>query len=218
LKLNTCISQPSGEQIMDSVLFVGAHPDDVETGALGLLLNLSARAKVHYLVMSKCQDIPRNTHILDEYMEVTKRLHVSSQILDLPNRQIENHGQEMRDVLERYRDSDTIRLVACPSINDIHQDHKAVADEVVRVFRHSTVLFFEVPHSCPFFEPRFFYPLNESTAQKKLEIVGLYKSQRAQKYVQADAILGTMRMRGVQCGSEYAEAYEVWRIVGGLSV
>jgi LmbE family N-acetylglucosaminyl deacetylase len=203
---------------MDSALFAGAHPDDVETGAAGLLLRLATRMKTHYLVMSKCQDIARNTHLLEEFTEVTKRLDVDSKILDLPNRNLGLHGQEVRDVLEQYRDAEGVNIVVCSSNNDVHQDHKAVADEVIRVFRHCTVLFFETPHSCPFFEARLFVPLDEDTAKKKLELVSLYRSQRMLKYIHENAILGTMRMRGVQCGHDYAEAFEIWRIVGGLSL
>jgi LmbE family N-acetylglucosaminyl deacetylase len=201
---------------MESALFIGAHPDDVETGAAGLLLRLASRMKIHYLVMSKCQDIPRNKYLLEEFASVAKLLNLSPEILDLPNRSVSLHGQEVRDALERYRDSNHVKLAVCPSNNDIHQDHKAVADEVIRVFRHCTVLFFETPHSCPFFEARLFVPLDQEIADKKVKVVSLYKSQRMMRYIHEEAILGTMRMRGAQCGHDYAEAFEVWRIVGGL--
>lgn len=200
---------------MDSVLFVGAHPDDVETGALGLLFGFRD-VKIHYVVMSKCMDIPRNQRILEEYGEVTKRLSAISRIFDLPNRALSVYGKEMREILEGYRDDEQVRAVVCPSINDIHQDHKAVADEVIRVFRRHTVLFYELAHSCPLFEPRLFIPLEESRVKQKLELISLYQSQRTQRYMQEKVILATMQFRGFQCGCDFAEAFEIWRIIGGL--
>jgi len=197
---------------MTSILFVGAHPDDVESGALGLLLELR-NVKIHYIVMSKCLNIARNEHILEEWKTVTKRLGVASQIFDLPNTALDVHGNQVREILEGCRDREQVQTVICPSTGDIHQDHRAVAEEVARVFRHHTVLFYEVPHSCPFFKPVFFHPLNEAVVKQKLEIVSLYRSQSTQRYMSEEAILATLRFRGLQCGQKYAESFEVWRIV-----
>jgi len=202
---------------MRSVLFVGAHPDDVETGALGLLLGLR-NTRNYYVAMSRCLDIPRNKHILDEFGEVTKHLDAVTVILDLPNRELNFHGKEMRRIFEDYRDDKKVHAVVCPSVDDVHQDHKAVAEEVIRVFKQHTVLFYELPYSCPLFKPRLFCPLDDEAVKKKLEIVSLYKSQRNQRYMQEDAILASMRFRGLQCGHRFAEAFEVWRVVGGLAL
>lgn len=197
-----------------SVLFVGAHPDDVETGALGLLLMLRD-VKKHYLAMSKCLDIPRNERILEEYDKVTKRLDAASKIFDFPNRDLYLCGKDIRKILEDYRDNEKVDAAICPSLNDVHQDHRALAEEVVRVFKHHTVLFYELPNSCLVFEPRFFQPLTDDVVKKKLEIISLYESQRNQRYMEQDAILASMRFRGLQIGHKYAEAFEIWRIVRG---
>jgi LmbE family N-acetylglucosaminyl deacetylase len=193
------------------VLFVGPHPDDVEIGALGTLLKLKDNHEIHYLVFSMCTDIPRNTNINDEFTQIKELLNIKTENKDLPNRELYQYGNEIREILEKYRDMG-IDLVFGPSINDTHQDHKSVAEEIIRVFKYQSILFYEIPHSCPFFKPTFFFPLDENTVSEKNKILSIYKSQREKQYIQESSITTTMKFRGLEFGVEYAEAFEVFRL------
>jgi len=193
------------------VLFIGPHPDDVEIGALGTLLNLRKDHEIFYITMSRCLDIPRNTNILYEYNNVVKELKVHTEILDLPNRELSQRGKEIREKLEDYRDKN-IDLVFGPSLSDVHQDHQAVAQEIVRIFRYQSVLFYEIPHSCPFFKPRFFFPLDENIVTEKIRILSLYKSQSKRVYIQEPPIRAMMMFRGAEFNVKYAEGFEVYRL------
>ena len=193
------------------VLFVGPHPDDVEIGALGTLLNLRKNHEIFYITMSRCLDIPRNTDIINEYNKVVKELKVHTEILDLPNRELSQRGKEIREKLENYRDND-IDLVFGPSLSDLHQDHQAVSQEIVRIFRYQSILFYEIPHSCPLFKPRFFFPLEENIVSEKIRIVSLYKSQSKRAYIQEPSLRSMMMFRGLEFDVKYAEGFEVFRL------
>ena len=193
------------------VLFVGPHPDDVEIGALGTLLKLKEHHEIFYIVTTMCLDISRNKNIVNEYKNVCKEINVNINNLDLPNKDLFLHGHEIREILEDYREKG-VDLVFSPSINDIHQDHKAVAEEIIRVFRYQSILFYELPHSCPFFKPTFFIPLDGDIVAKKNKILSLYKSQREKQYVRASSIRSTMLFRGLEFGVKYAEGFEVFRL------
>jgi len=197
---------------MKRVLAVGAHPDDVETGALGLLLSLKD-AKIIYVALSQCSDIPRNTSLLAEHGTVTGQMNVPSAIYDLPNRYLHMHGDKVREILETYRDGFSPDTVVTSSPNDVHQDHRALAEEVTRTFKRETVLFYETPSACPYFNPRLFHVMTESDVERKLAIIALYRSQADRPYMSRQELWTTMRFRGKQCGAKYAEAFEVWRII-----
>jgi LmbE family N-acetylglucosaminyl deacetylase len=58
-----------------------------------------------------------------------------------------------------------------------------------------------------------FVHLSERHIQTKLKSVKCYRSQLGKKYANEDFIKGLARTRGVQCGMDYAETFEVIRWV-----
>lgn len=77
---------------MRMILALGSHPDDVEWGALGYLLDSKADNTIHYVAMSRCLDLPRNKNIVEEYGRVVKELGVGSMLCDFPNKHLHEHG------------------------------------------------------------------------------------------------------------------------------
>ena len=105
-------------------------------------------------------------------------------------------------------------LVIGPSLNDFHQDHQVIANEMVRAFKStSSVISYELPWNHVTFNTQLFIKLTEANIKNKWALLKRYNSQiiKGKSYFSEDFIFGLAKTRGVQCGSEYAEAFEVVR-------
>ena len=102
-------------------------------------------------------------------------------------------------------------LVMCPCSADIHQDHNVVYQETCRIFRRCSILGYELPWNATAFRPQYFVPLAPVDVDAKLTALSKYESQDLKQYMEDDTIEANMRVRGLQCGHPYAEAFEVIR-------
>lgn len=200
-------------------LVVGAHPDD-EMACSGTIARLAAAGvPVSMITFSRCRDaIPLGftvNDLIDEWMAGHKLLGVhGAELLDLPNKQLPDFRQ---DVLDRLfvAAQDGYDLVLCPSLQDAHQDHGTVAHEVVRAFKATaTILGFELPlNHVAADAPRAFVRLTAAQLDMKVAHVQLYRTQAFRPYMQEAYVRGLAAVRGMQCGSAAAEAYEVIRLI-----
>ena len=103
-------------------------------------------------------------------------------------------------------------LVFCPTLKDVHQDHSVTAEEVARIFRDKGVLGYEAVSSV-FFRPNLYFTFEETHLREKISMTLCYKSQYDRYYFKPGIIESLARMRGNQVRSEYAEGFEVMRLV-----
>ncbi len=100
-----------------------------------------------------------------------------------------------------------------PSQNDLHQDHHVVAMEGIRAFKQTTIFAYEIPWNNINFSTQAFIKLDETHMKTKLEALKKYESQMAKPYANEEFIRGLAKARGVSSGGEYAEAFEVVRLI-----
>ena len=201
------------------VLFVGAHTDDIEHGAGGLLCKLIKQAltEIKYLCLSRCTDIPRNATILEDQEVVTRFLTASKVTVDMhdfPNRRLAEHAFDIRELLEQLKVDFKPDLVITHWMKDIHQDHRLVAEESFRVFRNTSVISYECTRSCPEFAANYFVNLTEAEVDAKNELLALYKTQANLYYNKPDVVKALAIMRGVEVGIPFAEGYSILRLIG----
>jgi len=199
------------------LLFIGAHPDDVELGCGGLIAKNNRRNKSYYMVLSPCKDASKKQHILAETRKATGTLGLSEQSLflhDLPRRVLFEQRDKVRNALIAMKQTVKPDLVFCPSLHDIHQDHMVVAEESFRLFRDVSVLAYENPRSSLNFIPNLYVPLSKEHLQKKVDALMCYESQFDRYYFTPQVIESFASMRGAQCQMPFAEAYEVLRLHG----
>ena len=114
-------------------------------------------------------------------------------------------------VTVRLRETVNPDLLLVPATSDIHQDHQVICREAIRAFKHVTVLGYELPMNTITFKHACFIRLNERHLQTKIASLACYESQKFRNYAEETFIRGLARVRGVQSGHEYAEAFEVIR-------
>jgi len=200
-----------------NVLFVGPHPDDVEFACLGTLFKHKEKGdNILYLSVSECSDISRNKSLPNEIRKVMRIIQPFKEVrLNLPNRRVyDTENREiLRKNLEELRDNYNISIIYAPWIKDINQDHSTTAEEVIRVFRYSTILQYEITHSCPRFTPNYYEEITETQKNQKLKIVKMFKSQLMMRYATPEYIEQIMLFRGLESGMKYAEPFVVWKII-----
>jgi N-acetylglucosamine malate deacetylase 1 len=204
-----------------TVLFVSPHTDDAEIACGGTIARMvEAGHKVHYIALSACEKSVPDKYPKDilrrEVKKATKILGISPKNLHVFNyevREFPTNRQDILDTLFSFRKKVNPELVIAPSSYDLHQDHITTRNEVLRAYRESTILGFEMPWDNVSFKTQSFVPLEEKHMRKKMSALRCYVSQRHRSYLTEDYIRGLARTRGMQINTQYAEAFEVIRWV-----
>lgn len=213
---------------MAIVLLLNAHTDDTEYGCGGTVARLVEEGnEVHYVAFSGSEEsVPEGLSrdiLRHEVMESTRVLGIPVENVKVLYHQLRNFPRDRQAILDeiislrREIDPD---IILAPSIHDIHQDHKVVAEEALRIFKNNIIWHYEIPYKNMEFKPNLYIELEETHLHKKIEAIQCYKSQLirrglnqgstyfAREYIEANAIF-----RGQQIGEKYAECFEVLRWV-----
>jgi LmbE family N-acetylglucosaminyl deacetylase len=201
------------------VLALGAHPDDIEIGCAGTVLQLvAAGATVHYCVLT---GTPARAA---EARAAARRLGCQDDAVllhHLPDGRLPPRWEQVKDALEELAADVTPDLVLGPRLDDAHQDHRTLAEVVPTVFRSATVLGYEI-HKLDGDRGRCnaYVPLDEEVLQCKWDLLDAsFPSQHGRAWWDREVIAGLARLRGVEARTRYAEGFScsktVLRIAGG---
>lgn len=203
------------------VFVLAPHTDDGELGAGGLIAKLVEQgADVYYFAFSTAKESVPKGYPLD--ILKTEVLTATS-LLGIPNKNVIIYDYEVRklnyvrqDILENLilqKCKISPDLVLIPSLNDIHQDHATIAYEGLRAFKNCTVFGYELIWNNLRFSTDAFVKLDKTHIQKKIDALKAYKSQSGRDYMSEEFIFSLAKTRGVQIGVEYAESFEVIRLM-----
>jgi LmbE family N-acetylglucosaminyl deacetylase len=206
--LQLAVNRPGDRPL--GVLAVGAHPDDIEIGAGGTLLQLAAfdsPLRAHYVVMTgspprQAEARTASTAFLGS-TELTVELHA------LPEGHLPAHWAEVKEVLEGVARRFSPDLIFAPSAADAHQDHRTIAEIVPTVFRDSLYLSYEIPKwDGDLWRPSFYVSMTQETTYRKLELLSkCFPSQCHRDWWNDETFLALARLRGIECRASYAEAF-----------
>jgi LmbE family N-acetylglucosaminyl deacetylase len=203
------------------VLVLAPHTDDAEFGCGGTIAKfLELGKQVFCTAFSACKqsvhpELPENILEL-EVREASAELGLPPENLHLYNFEVRTfnyHRQNILDHLIQLREKLKPDLVLMPSLNDIHQDHKTIAEEGLRAFKFSSILCYEMPWNNLHFTTTAFVVLNERQVNKKVAAVEQYHSQQDRPYANAEFIRSLAITRGTQIHQKFAEVFEVLRWV-----
>ena len=204
------------------ILVLSPHTDDVELGCGGGIAKfISEGHNLLWVVFSTAEeslpeDLPKDT-LKKEFLSVMNGQGLKEdnyRVFNFKVRTLHEHRQEILEKLINLREDFKPQMVIGPSLNDFHQDHQVVANEMVRAFKTtSSIICYELPWNHITFNTQLFIKLKKEHIVKKCEMLKNYKSQltKVKTYFSEEFIYGLAKTRGVQCDSEYAEAFEVIR-------
>lgn len=203
------------------VLVLAPHTDDGELGAGGTIAKLiESGSDVYYAAFSTAeQSVPEGFPkdiLKTEVKKATLKLGIDQKNLLIYNyevRKLNYVRQEILEELVRLRKQINPELIFLPSLNDLHQDHSTIAQEGLRAFKQKTILGYELIWNNLTFSTSCFVNLNKIHIRKKCEALYEYASQRHRDYTSEEFVTSLAKTRGVQIGSEFAEAFEVIRLI-----
>jgi N-acetylglucosamine malate deacetylase 1 len=204
------------------VLILSPHTDDGELGAGGTIARFAEEGKeIYYVAFSGCEiSIPRGLAKDVLCLECAASTAVfglppeNVTLLSFPVRTFPEHRQEILDELLKIRDRIAPDLVLVPSSHDMHQDHTTIYWEALRAFKKSASIWgYEHPWNNLNFNTDVFVRLNKPHLEKKMEALRKYASQSNRVYMDEKNVTALLSTHGAQLDSEYAEAFELIRLI-----
>jgi LmbE family N-acetylglucosaminyl deacetylase len=202
------------------VLFLGAHPDDIELGCGALLHHIVRQTEVLCVTLSDNQKNP-------ELQNVKKEHYDSMAVLGMPREKIilgpfttrvfHDSRQEILEYFLKLRKDFQPDLIFVHSKQDVHQDHNVMSEESLRAFRGITVLGFDVVRSSYGFFPHFLVEVGEEDVNKKIEALSCYETYRDKYYFNRELTRSIMVRHGALAECPFAEGFDILRIVGSFS-
>ena len=200
-----------------SVLFLGAHPDDIELGCGALLHQMVKQTEVLCVTLSDNQKNPDLKNIKQEHYEAMAVLGVPDEKIvfgPFTTRVFPDSRQEILEYFLKLRREFGPDLIFVHSKQDIHQDHLTMTDEALRAFRGITVLGFDVVRSSYGFFPHFLVEVTEEDVNKKIESLACYETYRDRYYFNSELTRSIMVRHGALAERPFAEGFDILRIAG----
>jgi|APSaa5957512493_1039668.scaffolds.fasta_scaffold101698_2 N-acetylglucosamine malate deacetylase 1 len=199
-----------------NILCYAAHPDDVELGMGASIRKFKREGHNIYVVV---------TFIPSDCKTRTNECNDSFKILDVDKSWILGLNSEKtnsRDLIQTY---DTIYDEVCPNqvfthfMDDTHQEHQVVANAAISACRKNTCSLFLWENTIPGginikkFNPEMWIRLSEDDINRKIKSFNCHQSQ-VKKYNNIDGhILNRSKFWGKFCESEYAEVFQVVKMI-----
>lgn len=202
------------------ILLLAPHPDDPEYACGGSIARWAEDNELFYAAFSPCKQslpegFPEDT-LFKELKASAEGLKIPAENIftyDFPVRNFPQHRQEILETLVQLRKTINPDIVVLPNSNDIHQDHRVIHDEGIRAFKHASMIGYELPWNNITFTANFHVKLSKENLNTKWDAICAYKSQEVRAYKSPEFFEGLARVRGMQVGSEFAEAFELIRWV-----
>lgn len=197
------------------VVGLSAHPDDLEIGCGGTLLALHdahPELELHAVVLSG--DPVRAAETAAALADLSSG-RARTTVLGLPDGWLPAHWAQAKQGLKDATGGLRPDLVLAPSSDDSHQDHRLAAELAWQVFRDALVLEYEIPKWEGDLVRRTAYvALDDGLVDRKLALLRAHFPSQADKPWYDDAVFrGLMRLRGVEAGARWAEAFSARKLL-----
>lgn len=201
---------------VENVLCLGAHSDDIEIGCGGTLLRLLAARPdvvVHWVVFGAAGERAEEARRSAEGWLAGARVGQVA-VHGFRDSYFPAHYGPVKEAMEALRASVRPDVIFTHHGDDLHQDHRVVAELTACAFRDHLILEYEIPkYDGDLSRPNLYVPLTEEVCQGKIDrLMGCFASQRSKDWFTPETFWGLLRMRGVECRAPYAEAFHARKV------
>lgn len=203
-----------------NILALGAHPDDIEYGCGGTFLKFARRGdNLYFMVLTKGEFGGDSKMREKEQEEAMKILSVKKIFwggytdTELPNERI--IITHIDKIIEEVKPDE----VYVNYVEDIHQDHRTLAECTLAATRYIKKVFFYEDYTSNNFEPDIFVDI-EDVLEEKQKLIQCYATQVAKSYPtkldMVESVRATANFRGFQGKVKYAEGFKAFRFLRDL--
>jgi LmbE family N-acetylglucosaminyl deacetylase len=203
----------------ESVLAIGAHPDDVEIGVGGILAaHRAAGDTVTILTLSRGARGGEADDRQNESLVAAELIGARLFLEDLVDTHISNSDPTV-GIIERVVAEVNPTVVYTHSNHDRHQDHRAVHEATLVATRAvRTVACYQSPSATVDYRPNRFVSIDGFT-DTKLALIASFRSQSGIRgYLEPDFVLATARYWSRYGGGTSCEPLEIVRESADVSV
>jgi LmbE family N-acetylglucosaminyl deacetylase len=204
----------------EKVLFIGAHPDDIELGCGALISSLSPNTEIICITLSDNQKNPQLGNVVAEHFASMEFLGVKKENIIFGNFETRRFLHERQAILEfliAKKNELLPDIVFVHSPADLHQDHNCATQETLRAFRGISVFGYDVIRSSQGFFPTFLVEVSESDVKRKIASLAVYKTYADKYYFSPELTRAILVRNGALCERSFAEGFDILRIVGKFS-
>lgn len=204
-----------------TILCLGAHSDDLEIGAGGTLLTLLAQQpelQVHWVVFSAGGERASEAKASAEaLLQSAGAKHIA--LHNFRDTCFPFFGLEIKERFLQLQRDVRPDLIFTHRREDMHQDHRLLAELTWNAFRDHLILEYEIPkYEGDLGAPNFFLPLAEAVARMKIEhLLAHFPTQREKPWFTANSFEALLRLRGIECNAKsgFAEAFHCRKLTLG---
>lgn len=196
-----------------TLLFLGAHCDDIEIGCGSTVLKLVEEypdAHYHWIVLSSNparEKEARNS--AGNFLQKVPDKTIS--VCDFRNGYFPYIGAEIKNYFEKLKNKIDPDLIFTHYSGDYHQDHRLTAELTWNTFRNHFILEYEIPkYDGGLGSPNVFVPASELNCNRKIEqLLRFFSSESNKSWFSDETFRGLMRLRGIESNSTsgFAEAF-----------
>jgi LmbE family N-acetylglucosaminyl deacetylase len=201
------------------VLAIGAHPDDIEIAAGGTLAKMGdAGYQIAALVLTQGEKGGNSDLRQEEARNGADFLGLDNiQVLDCTDTRLMTDEVDVTNAIEAMIEKSKPDIIFTHSSHDLHQDHQLVFESTLRAARNTrtTILCYESPSVTQDFRPTYFVDVG-SYVDIKIQAIHEHRDQRKKTYMKSELIRGKLAFRGGQAKVDYAEGFEVVRMISML--
>ena len=203
------------------VLFLGAHPDDIELGCGALIHHIVGMSEITCGTLSDNQSNPDLKNVVDEQRRSMAVLGVAPERVrygPFVTRVFPEARQQILQYFLELRQSLQPEIIFVHTAHDVHQDHLTMTEEALRAFRGLTVLGFDVVRSSYGFFPHFLAAVDSSDVDAKIKALAQYETYQDKYYFGAELTRSIMVRHGALAELPFAEGFDILRIVGDFEL
>lgn len=197
------------------ILAIAPHLDDIELGVGGTIHKLGKENEIHYLGLSMPPLVAQET-FMAEFWESAKHLGLEKSKMILKDYDPRDLFKDRMEILQLFYDTNKLLqpdIVFVPNSKDIHQSHQVVFQEAQRAFKYATILGYELPWNSMSFDMDVFVEISEENIKAKQASINSFTSQKSRMFFSNDIITDLAKLRGKQIGKNYAECFELTRMI-----
>ena len=199
------------------ILALGAHPDDIEYGCGGTFIKFARRGEeIYFMVLTKgefggdAEVRQKEQEEAMKFMGVKKIFWAGYKDTELPKERI--IISDIDSVISEINPNE----VYVNYIDDIHQDHRTLAECTLAATRYVRRVFFYEDYTSVKFEPDIFVDIGD-VLEEKQKLIQIYSSQVVKTYPtkldMIESVRATANFRGFQGKVKYAEGFKAFRFL-----
>ena len=196
-----------------TILFLGAHCDDIEIGCGGTILRLREsmpKAEIRWLILSS-NEVRRGEAMASADGFLGERSGDSIRIEAFRDGYLPYSGAQVKDVFEDVKREVSPDLIFTHYRHDRHQDHRLVSELTWNTWRNHMILEYEIPkYDGDLGQPNVFVAISPEQVERKIKtVLEVFGSQTSKDWFDADTLSAILRLRGVESNApeRYAEAF-----------